>query len=354
MIRKLLATSAIAALLASGVPAYAQETTQPSPATPGATDTTDTSSQPASSNPADTSGTTIFNRDSSMDAGTDTNGYITAEGSEILASSLLGQPVYSGPGADAETIGDVNDVLMSPDGTAEAIIIGVGGFLGIGEKDVAVDFSRVTWGEQDGARRLVVATSPDELNNAPAFDRSIIDTFEREPAMDDTAATTDTNASTTAGTATTTTTGDTAESDVAVPDGTAAPADANATPATDADTAAANTMAADGTAVDPTTLSADDLIGTAVYDGNDDRIGEVSDVILGADSNTVEAYIVDVGGFLGIGEKPVALAVDSLDIQRAEDGSLSVRSQLTEDQLNNGPSYSQDAYAADPNSVLVR
>jgi hypothetical protein len=43
--------------------------------------------------------------------------------------------------ANNETIGDVNDVLIDRSGTAQAIVIGVGGFLGVGEKDVAVPFS---------------------------------------------------------------------------------------------------------------------------------------------------------------------------------------------------------------------
>jgi hypothetical protein len=55
-----------------------------------------------------------------------------------LASKLIGTRVVS---ANNETIGDVNDVLLDRSGTAQAIVIGVGGFLGIGEKDVAVPFS---------------------------------------------------------------------------------------------------------------------------------------------------------------------------------------------------------------------
>jgi hypothetical protein len=55
-----------------------------------------------------------------------------------LASKLIGTRVVS---ANNETIGDVNDVLLDRAGTAQAIVIGVGGFLGIGEKDVAVPFS---------------------------------------------------------------------------------------------------------------------------------------------------------------------------------------------------------------------
>ena len=57
-----------------------------------------------------------------------------------LASKLIGTTVVS---ANNESIGDVNDVVMERDGKVAAVIIGVGGFLGIGEKDVAVPFSQI-------------------------------------------------------------------------------------------------------------------------------------------------------------------------------------------------------------------
>lgn len=54
-----------------------------------------------------------------------------------LASRLIGTTVVS---ANNESIGDVNDVLMDRGGQSVAVVVGVGGFLGIGEKDVAVPF----------------------------------------------------------------------------------------------------------------------------------------------------------------------------------------------------------------------
>src|SRR3954469_20425937 len=60
------------------------------------------------------------------------------------ASKLVGVNIY---GADHQKIGDVNDVLVDHTGKAEAVVIGVGGFLGIGEKDVAVPFSAIQWRE---------------------------------------------------------------------------------------------------------------------------------------------------------------------------------------------------------------
>src|SRR3712207_7517143 len=58
------------------------------------------------------------------------------------ASKLVGVNIY---GQNNEKIGDVNEVLIDRKGNADAVVIGVGGFLGIGEKDVAIPFSAIEW-----------------------------------------------------------------------------------------------------------------------------------------------------------------------------------------------------------------
>ena len=40
-----------------------------------------------------------------------------------------------------ETVGDINDLVLDKDGKVVAVIVGVGGFLGIGEREVALDYS---------------------------------------------------------------------------------------------------------------------------------------------------------------------------------------------------------------------
>ena len=90
----------------------------------------------------------------------------------MLASNLIGEEVYNGTGERAEKVGDVNDVMMSSDGKAEAVVIGVGGFLGVGEKDVAVAFDRLNWSiGQDNEKRLTIQASKDDLKSAPTFKR---------------------------------------------------------------------------------------------------------------------------------------------------------------------------------------
>lgn len=63
-------------------------------------------------------------------------------------------------------IGEVMDVLMSPDGKATALIIGVGGFLGAGEKDVAVPFNAVKHTMKNQKVYLTMDTTKDALKAA--------------------------------------------------------------------------------------------------------------------------------------------------------------------------------------------
>jgi sporulation protein YlmC with PRC-barrel domain len=66
-------------------------------------------------------------------------------------------------------IGEIMDVLVSPEGRATALIIGVGGFLGAGEKDVAVPFSAVKHTMKDKKIYLTMDTTKDALKAAPGF-----------------------------------------------------------------------------------------------------------------------------------------------------------------------------------------
>ncbi len=70
------------------------------------------------------------------------NGANTAgvpSGTQFLASQFIGKTVYSSAN---ENVGDINDLVMNKDLDTVVAIIGVGGFLGIGEKDVAIRLTR--------------------------------------------------------------------------------------------------------------------------------------------------------------------------------------------------------------------
>lgn len=78
-------------------------------------------------------------------------------------SDFEGKSVY---GSDGESIGSISDVLVSQDGSVNAVIIGVGGFLGIGQKDVAVDMSALQLGP--GATQAEADQAAAQMNQEQA------------------------------------------------------------------------------------------------------------------------------------------------------------------------------------------
>jgi PRC-barrel domain len=85
-------------------------------------------------------------------------------------SEIVGLPVQN---AGNETVGEINDLVTDGDGKVVAVIIGVGGFLGIGQKDVAVRFRDIRLSRGgDGGVRALANLSKDALAAAPAFGTS--------------------------------------------------------------------------------------------------------------------------------------------------------------------------------------
>jgi len=87
----------------------------------------------------------------------------------ILASTLIGSTVYSPAN---ETVGDINDLIVGLDGKVQGVVIGVGGFLGLGEKDVAVKMDQITVQPEDANKsnvRLILASTKADLEAAPEF-----------------------------------------------------------------------------------------------------------------------------------------------------------------------------------------
>jgi len=90
----------------------------------------------------------------------------TLAGGALPISEYYKQSVYDNR---ESKIGDVNDILLDNNGKIEAVIIGVGGLLGIGEKNVAVPFSALKVAEKNGNRYLVVETTKEALQAAPGY-----------------------------------------------------------------------------------------------------------------------------------------------------------------------------------------
>lgn len=168
MIRTLLATTALAALLSAG--AIAQD------AAPAADPVaTEAPADPAAAPAADAAATATPVESGAIEE-TDVNepwdmsaGYVAAD-TDNLGTRLIGQPVYSSAGDDAEEIGNIDDIVFDANGQIKAVVIGVGGFLGIGEKAVAVDFQQLEFTlAADNTERWVVPTTAEALTAAPDF-----------------------------------------------------------------------------------------------------------------------------------------------------------------------------------------
>ncbi len=173
MKRSLLLASGFAALLAA--PAFSQSTTPTSPSNPTPSSPTMTTPNSGTSsgtmapapgsttNTAPTSGT-------AMTTGSATGMWYTAPitTGQHRASDLINQSVYNRAN---ERVGEVNELVLDQNGQVVAAIIGVGGFLGIGERNVAVNFSQLQMVNDNNTMRLVVNADKAQLQQAPEFRR---------------------------------------------------------------------------------------------------------------------------------------------------------------------------------------
>jgi sporulation protein YlmC with PRC-barrel domain len=229
-----------------------------------------------------------------------------------LASNIIGRKVYNGSDDNAASFGSVDDVLINKTGGVESIIVGVGGFLGIGEKDVAVPYNTIKWVEKNGDNWLVINASSDQLKTQAAFDCKAYDV----------ATVTTNNATTTANT----------NAAVVAPSTTAK-----------ANTTMAATDKASLSPVDPGKIRSQDLVGTTVYGANDERVGEIGDLVLTKDSK-IDSVIMDVGGFLGMGEKEVAVGMDKLKFMEDKAGKSYLYTNFTKEQLKAQPAYDKTTW----------
>jgi hypothetical protein len=83
-------------------------------------------------------------------------------------------------------------------------------------------------------------------------------------------------------------------------------------------------------------LNPANLEGATIYGPGDENLGSVSHV---HGAGTSAQVIIDVGGFLGIGAKPVAVPASQLDFMRDEEGDVHAVTSWTEDELKNMPEH---------------
>lgn len=88
--------------------------------------------------------------------------------------------------------------------------------------------------------------------------------------------------------------------------------------------------------LDATELNESNLLDATIYGPDDEEIGTVSHV---HDMGASAQVILDVGGFLGIGAKSVAVNTSRLQFMRDEDGRVHATTSLTEDELKALPEH---------------
>ncbi|KTQ98833.1 hypothetical protein NS365_23175, partial [Aureimonas ureilytica] len=163
MVRKLLATTAIASVLATG--AFAQS----------AAPTTTT--EPAMSNQGMTSGAMQGqNSTAAAPAAGETAAvadiaYIQSLGeNQYLSDDLMDMDVYASADANAQEAGEIENLIVAADGTVKAVVIDTGSYLGDQSKTIAVPFNQINWTMgQNNEPRAVLTASRDQLMGAPTF-----------------------------------------------------------------------------------------------------------------------------------------------------------------------------------------
>lgn len=139
-------------------------------ANPTTTPTEDTAQTPATGTATeDTAQTPATPTEDTAQAPAAGGDYLTAQSDEqISANTYIGQSVYN---SGDESIGKISDLIMAKTGGVDAAIIGVGGFLGIGEKWVAVPFDKIaiTQVPDSDDVKLTTTETAESLQAAPEF-----------------------------------------------------------------------------------------------------------------------------------------------------------------------------------------
>jgi sporulation protein YlmC with PRC-barrel domain len=164
MIRHFLSTSAV--VLALATPAWAQTSTDQPTTTPPPAPTEE--QQPMAQPEGTTEGAPEAVEPSAGTAGTE--GAIIPEQAEtqIRAEDLMGTTVV---GPDGEEVGEVEDLIFDEQEKITGVVVGVGGFLGIGKKEVGLDWDQAAFAEDKdaGTKKIMINLTKADLEAAPDF-----------------------------------------------------------------------------------------------------------------------------------------------------------------------------------------
>lgn len=232
------------------------------------------------------------------------------------AKKLIGRNVKN---TNGDTIGEIKSVYISADGTVDSVMVGVGGFLGVGEREV-----QLAWKDlqiADNGEKVTVDMTKDQLKAMAPY--SYKDTSWRGKVFSDRGVWTEDQRAAR-------TTADNAAKinhDRAMADSKTSPPAATAATESTGDFNAAGDM------------SANAVIGTKIRNENKDTVGSVQDLYLDGQGAT-KTVVVSVGGFLGVGAKDVAIKWS--DLKQSRDGKSLVLTNLTKDELKALPDYTAE------------
>ncbi len=92
--------------------------------------------------------------------------FVTVKPADIMSSKLTGIDIYNNQN---EKLGEIDDLVIEDGKTLTGLVVGVGGFLGMGESYVVIDPSNVVLNQKDGEWRAFIDTNKENLKNAPKF-----------------------------------------------------------------------------------------------------------------------------------------------------------------------------------------
>jgi sporulation protein YlmC with PRC-barrel domain len=216
----------------------------------------------------------------------------TEDGALVVKSSALaGTDVLSSTGDD---VGEVSHALVDAEGNIQFVVFDVGGFLGVGERVVAVPWGSFEVVPDDTRPHLVYGGTQADLEAMPEMDDVDLD---------------------------------------------------------------AGQIDANGTDFNGLVALGQSLTDFNVVDANGEDLGEVEDVIIDLQNGTAVYGLVDFGGFLGLAENTVAVPWQRMEILAGEDGEPNdtvFQLDVNEETLRNAPVFDENNWTtwpdpADPN-----
>ena len=235
---------------------------------------------------------------------------------------LIGRNIKN---AEGETIGEIKSIYLNKDGKVDSVMVSVGGFLGVGDREV-----RIAWSDlkiADNGEKVTVDMTKEQLKAKPEY-RYKNEAWRGQVFTDSgpwMARPSDARPS------------DARPSDARPANDQLAQTTKPAAdrPTSDRPNMVSTTSTGDFNAAGE--MSGNALIGATVRNDKREAVGKIEDVYV--DNNgAIKTVVVSVGGFLGVGAKNVAVKWSDLKLSR-DDKAIVVTTDWTKDSLKAMPDY---------------